>query len=337
MGKFFVFAGLIVTLAINAQAVTKVACVGNSITEGYGLEWNDKKYPDHLQDILGSDYQVQNFGNSGKMFHKKSDESYWKQETFTKAYNFAPDIVIIELGTNDSKYFHDGKGSSTGYNYYNYEGKGYTRESLIQELQKDYEALIDTFTHQPQAPKIFATLQPYANNWDWFITDTVIVNQINPIIKATATAKGVELIDLHEQFSKPEWLLDDNVHPNATGAKELAQIIANGILKKSNQPESSESKSSSSAETESSSSINLVESSSSETETLTMVNVAKATVSTQGTRISIENFSGKISILDLNGNIINRIHSSGSVQIQAKHSGTYIIKIGNDTRKVSIK
>ena len=74
-------------------------------------------------------------------------------------------------------------------------------------------------------------LQPYSNNCEWGIMDTAIVNQINPIIEEVATRKGVEIIDLHSQFNTPEWFLADSVHPNATGAKELARIIKEGILK----------------------------------------------------------------------------------------------------------
>lgn len=315
--------------ATSIQAEIKVACVGNSITEGYGLNWDDKKYPDHLQEILGSEYKVQNFGNSGKMFHKESSESYWKQETFTKAYDFAPDIVVIELGTNDSKYFHDGKGSSTGFNYY-------PQNISKEELQKDYEALIDTFAHQTQAPKIFATLQPYANNWDWFITDTAIVNQINPIIKAAATNKGVTIIDLHEQFNKPEWLLDDNVHPNATGAKELAQIIANGILNTPSEP--TPQSSSSEVVAENSSSSETIAESSSDTDIFVPVKkVFNANISIQDKAIFVENYSGEIAVFDLNGNLVKRTHSEGSNHFLMDQAGAYIVKAGHTTQKIMVK
>lgn len=326
MGRLFTFVSMAAALAINAQAVTKVACVGNSITEGYGI-WDKKKYPEHLQDMLGSDYKVENFGHSSQMFHKASSQSYWNSPKFNAAYEFAPDIVVIELGTNDSKYFYDGQGSSSGYNYmYN--------PSYKDEMYKDYEALIDTFAHQPQAPRIIATLQPYAQNVEWGIVDTAIVNQINPLIKEVATKKGVAIIDLHSQFNKLEWLLDDVVHPNATGAKELAQIIANGIQGKS---ETITSSSSTDTPAESSSSNEPSVESSSGTEALFKTSIAKAKISTQGTSIFIESFSGEITILDLNGNIINRTISTGSVQIQAKRSGTYIIKTGNASHKVLIK
>ena len=33
------------------------------------------------------------------------------------------------------------------------------------------------------------------------------------------------IIDLHSLFQTPEWFLDDSVHPNATGAQELAKIV----------------------------------------------------------------------------------------------------------------
>lgn len=160
---------------------TNVACVGNSITEGYGI-WGDKKYPDHLQEMLGDSYSVTNFGVSSMTFAgatiKAGDNSasYWKTEKFKAALNSSPDIVVIELGTNDSKFFMANDDTQGIYNY-NY---GQCEKS---QLYTDYEALIDTFAHLPTNPEIFATLQPYSNNLEWAIMDSAIVNQINPIIK----------------------------------------------------------------------------------------------------------------------------------------------------------
>ncbi|MBR2271991.1 MAG: GDSL family lipase [Fibrobacter sp.] len=200
-----------------------VACVGNSITEGYGI-WGNKKYPGHLQEMLGDEYTVTNFGKSSMTFAGatikagENSASYWKTEQFKAAMNSSPDIVVIELGTNDSKYFMANDDTRGIYNY----NFGQCEKS---QLYTDYEALIDTFAHLPSAPEIFATLQPYSNNLEWAIMDTAIVNQINPIIKETATKKGVNIIDLHTLFNTPEWFLDDSVHPNAKGAQELAKIV----------------------------------------------------------------------------------------------------------------
>lgn len=325
--------------AANVSAAIKVACVGNSITEGYGI-WDKKKYPEHLQDMLGSEYKVENFGHSGRMFHKASGESYWNSEKFTAAYSYGANIVVIELGTNDSKYFFDGKGSSSGYNYmYKPENKA--------DLAKDYEALIDTFAHQPQAPTIYATLQPYAQNVEWGIVDTAIVNVINPIIKDVATRKGVKIIDLHSTFNKMEWLLDDVVHPNEEGAKELARIIADGILNGPSTPTSSEtSAESSSSETspESSSSLESTAESSSETvpdSTGTRIVHKRFAVGqnihVQGNFVSVDSYIGEISVFDLNGNLIKRVFSNGSAQIQLNRTGAYIIRTGMNVQKIMVK
>jgi len=212
----------------TTMAQTRVACVGNSITEGYGI-WDQKKYPDHLQEMLGDSYKVQNFGVSSMTFANKGpgdNMSYWNTDKFKAALEFNPEIVVIELGTNDSKFFTNNC-IENGQPQYNYNYGQYEKE----QLYKDYEALLDTFMHLATGPRVIATLQPYSNNCGWGIMDTAIVNQINPIIEEVATRKGVEIIDLHSQFNTPAWFLPDSVHPNATGAKELARIIKEGILK----------------------------------------------------------------------------------------------------------
>lgn len=196
------------TLATIAAHATNVACVGNSITEGYGIDWGEKKYPDHLQELLQPGDSAANFGTSGKMFYKESGESYWVQGKIKEALAFPADIVVIELGTNDSKLFY--------YTYYNV---------TVDMLKPSYEDLLDTFAHLPTHPEIYATLQPYSNNESWGIMDSTIVKYINPLIKETAIEKGVNIIDLHSLFQTPEWFLDDSVHPNATGAQELAKIV----------------------------------------------------------------------------------------------------------------
>jgi len=360
---------LLATVAVPALAQIKVACVGNSITYGYGLN-GATTYPQHLQYVLGETYQVENFGNSGKMFHKASSESYWSQTTFKDAYEFTPNIVVIELGTNDSKYFYSGTADSYNYYFYEYkqdsQGKNYTRESLIAEMKKDYEALIDTFLNNNHTPEIYVTLQPYANNLGWFITDTAIVNVINPMIKEVAEKKRVKVIDLHAKFNKPEWLLDDNVHPNAEGAKALAEIIGEGIL---NGPvmtgpvessssvvagSSSAATESSAATVQSSSSAVTVESSSSkaaissnsseivssssETTTIrTNVEVPKAHVSVLGQSLLVNNYKGDIFVFDMNGNRVKTGYSSGQANISINSKGVFIVKTGDVIQKVVFK
>ena len=217
----------IASLACIANAQTRVACVGNSITEGYGLGWQED-YPYQLQQLLGENYAVSNFGVSSMTFANKGPNdnmSYWNTQKFKDALASSPDIVVIELGTNDSKFFTNNC-IENGQPTYNYNYGQYEKD----QLYKDYEALIDTFAHLETSPRIITTLQPYSNNCGWGIMDTAIVNQINPIIQEVATKKGVEIIDLHAEFNTPAWFLADSVHPNQQGAIELAKIIEKYIL-----------------------------------------------------------------------------------------------------------
>ena len=55
----------------------RVACVGNSITDGHGIDMASAYgYPAELQKILGNDYWVKNFGVSGRTMLKKGDQPY---------------------------------------------------------------------------------------------------------------------------------------------------------------------------------------------------------------------------------------------------------------------
>ena len=86
----------------QAQRI-KVACVGNSVTYGYGIENRETNcYPVQLQQMLGDAYEVENFGHSGATLLNKGYRPYTQQEAYQKALRFAGDYVIIHLGLNDT-------------------------------------------------------------------------------------------------------------------------------------------------------------------------------------------------------------------------------------------
>lgn len=206
-------------VATSAFAAGKVACVGNSITYGYGIEsWPDQtSYPHHLQGMLRENAPndtVENFGVSGLTVRKDDQASYWKGYRFAPAIEFAADTVIIELGTNDSK----------SYTTWNTPAQDAAVDSAI---TADFEALIDTFQVKSK-PHVFICLAPYVNNIEWNILDTAVVKRVNPAILQAGLEKGVNVIDLHSRFSaleNPSWYLEDMVHPSVEGAKHLAEIV----------------------------------------------------------------------------------------------------------------
>ena len=84
--------------------VIRVACVGDSITFGAGVGDREKNsYPAVLGRLLGEKWQVKNFGVSGATMLNKGDKPYTKQKAFAAALEFKPNVVLIKLGTNDSK------------------------------------------------------------------------------------------------------------------------------------------------------------------------------------------------------------------------------------------
>ena len=90
------------------NTIIKVACVGNSVTYGYGLKDRDHDaYPVRLQEMLDSKYgsgrfEVGNFGRSGATLLYKGHRPYILQPEFHQALDFRPDWVVIHLGLNDT-------------------------------------------------------------------------------------------------------------------------------------------------------------------------------------------------------------------------------------------
>ena len=85
------------------QKVVKVACIGDSVTYGTGIEDRDNdSYPSQLQRMLGDGYEVGNFGRPGATLLRKGHRPYMQQPEFSEALDFAGDIAVIHLGLNDT-------------------------------------------------------------------------------------------------------------------------------------------------------------------------------------------------------------------------------------------
>ena len=98
--SFIIYLFLTLSVVLYAQQHRiKVACIGNSITYGYGLpDRATQSYPVQLQKMLGESYQVENFGKSGATLLNKGHRPYMQQDEYHRAIDFAGDIVVIHLG-----------------------------------------------------------------------------------------------------------------------------------------------------------------------------------------------------------------------------------------------
>lgn len=201
---------LLLALPIAMFAQTKIACVGNSITYGVGIKDPLKDaYPVVLGRMLGDTYETKNFGFSGATLLRKGNRPYWLTDTYFKAKAYKPDIVVIKLGSNDSKPVN----KAYWYDYKN-----------------DLSDLIDTFRMLPSHPKIYLCYPaPAVGIGNFGITDSIITSVIIPQIKEVATKKNTELIDLHTALQGHDSMFVDRIHPNAGGAALIAMTVYKAI------------------------------------------------------------------------------------------------------------
>lgn len=209
-GLWFIVA-LLLCCCANAFAQrfpVKIACIGNSVTYGYGHKAPQfTSYPSQLQKLLGEKYSVKNFGHSGATLLRKGHNPYCKTKAFEEALAFRPDVAVIELGLNDT----DPR---------NWPAYG-------DEFASDYSWLIDTIRKVNPAGKIFVCrLTPVFNGHPRFLSGTMDwFWQIQEQIPQIAKANKAYLIDLHTPlYSRPD-LFPDNLHPSEEGTAILAQTV----------------------------------------------------------------------------------------------------------------
>jgi acyl-CoA thioesterase I len=187
--------------------VTRIACVGNSITDN---NHDANAYPVRFNQLLGRDYYVLNAGHSGRTLLRKGDQPYNKSNWFGEVFKFQPHIITIKLGTNDSK--------------------PYNWDANKNDFVTDLNWLIDTLGTIPTKPRIIlcTPIPAWQNTNGTFpfdIRPAVILDEIIPKIKQVATARGLGLIDLHTPFLPYQKLTSDNIHPTPAGSDTLAHMV----------------------------------------------------------------------------------------------------------------
>lgn len=206
----------------------KVACIGNSITDGHGIDVATQfGYPALLQQMLGDNYWVKNFGVSARTMLNKGDNPYMNEMAWKDAVAFNPDIVIIKLGTNDSK----PQNWQYGAEFKNDLKQMITtlRPDLAQPQKKKGKKSKNV---QPAKPQIILCTPIPAFKSTWNINDSIIANSIIPIQQEVAREYGLQVIDLHTLFAdKSDLVQSDGIHPNEKGVKRMAEIIAETLKK----------------------------------------------------------------------------------------------------------
>tara|TARA_B100002052_G_scaffold250998_1_gene238865 strand:+ start:1375 stop:2037 length:663 start_codon:yes stop_codon:yes gene_type:complete len=214
----FLLVGLLVANAVAADpnapldvadydGVIRVACVGDSITAGVGAA-RGKSYPAQLGQLLGDRWEVRNFGNSGSTLLNKGNKPYQKQKQFSGALAYNPQVVIIMLGTNDTKP---------------------NNWKLKDQFVADYLDLLGHFSKLEAKPRIFVCYAvPVPGKGNFGINEAGVQEQ-RPMIAKIAKQAEVGVIDMHAALADRPETLPDRVHPNTEGAGLMAKA-AHAVL-----------------------------------------------------------------------------------------------------------
>lgn len=198
-----------------------IACIGDSITYGAGviLTKDFHSYPALLQKLVGKDYQVINYGYSGRTLLSSGDHPYVKEKQYQASINLNGDVYLIMLGTNDSKPHNWNKGRY---------------ESELKDLIKSYKNL-------PNKPNVIVMIPPKAfpvkGMIKFDINDEIIKNEMIPTIRKVANESDIKTVDLYSLTENSPELFIDGVHPNKKGNilisnyiyEEIKKFVANSI------------------------------------------------------------------------------------------------------------
>lgn len=185
----------------------RIACVGDSITYGYGIpHWSRNHYPCILGKLLGDGYCVNNYGFSGRTVSPCGDLPYVGERLFRRSLEFQPDIVFLMLGTNDSK-------------PYNWKGQG--------PFLQAYREIVRSYRETPSHPTVYilSPLPAFGAPVKFDINAITIAEDICPALKGLAGESDLTYIDLFRTFQGRPDLFPDGVHPNAAGARLIAETL----------------------------------------------------------------------------------------------------------------
>ena len=189
----------------------RVACIGDSITWGFTLlnPWK-QSYPALLQEKLGEGYEVRNFGYNDASARFDADTPYVNKRVYRDSLSWNPDIVLLMLGTNDTK----------------------KRNWDPEIFRRDYRRIVESYRALSSNPRViliapiriflplgFPLLGLYPETME---------EGVRPAIREMAADMGLELIDLQDLFTDSSYCRD-GIHPQKAGARMLADAIYAGV------------------------------------------------------------------------------------------------------------
>ena len=255
--------------AVNAaesdSKTTKILCIGDSITDGYGTDGSYRKFLYH--NLTESGYSIDMTGPNWSW----GDASYTDEETgetfsydaahcgysgyAIKEYSgrngiletvqngdyltvYSPDVVILQIGTNDVIDNHElDKADERLETLVDY---------IVENISSDSDLFVTTIPYlDPNREDVYSWFSNYRHSSDWqtnYSDDEVEVNVKNAVDEYNSTVKkvvekvqsegvkNIHFADVNSAVTDVKTQLKDGVHPNNTGYKLMGNYWT-GVMK----------------------------------------------------------------------------------------------------------
>ncbi len=209
---------------VNGTAETyseplRIACIGDSITEGYSSgNRQTLSYPAQLLKRLhgeGKDVLLGNYGCSGTRVLQYNKQYYNDMLAYTLSTEEADaDLVIIGLGTNDAGITQSGHGQ-------------------LMRFYEEYMQLLRDYGENPETEKVYATTATYRPSTYGYGAVYARAYQIKAVETLAKTADKYVSVDLYalllQDCLDDKVLKDDNLHPHADGYTIYVDKLYNAI------------------------------------------------------------------------------------------------------------
>ena len=207
---------------IAEPSAVRVACLGDSITFGAGVHARERNsYPAQLAALLGSGYDVRNFGVGGATLLAEGDTPYRKQPQFQSAMEFDPDIILLLLGANDT----------CGAPRNNWDRSASflsDARRLLKSLHRSGRRVLVALPPPMLAETPGLKPQRKAN----LEVRSPRLEQIRLWWRQAALAEAAEVVDLAGTLEPDRQLVSDGVHPTGAGYGRIAARFRGAILRR---------------------------------------------------------------------------------------------------------